>query len=104
MSVKPGSCAPTAKGCADCGSEECGSGCRGRFATVAASDPLQTRCSLADSEPARDVAQNAPLRNFGTNSKAILWPTQFKVRAPEARLHAPHGGLRDATDCSTDGP
>eukprot|EP00969_Alexandrium_andersonii_P105054 4635422-Alexandrium_andersonii.AAC.1 len=39
----------------------------------------------------------------GTTCFAALGPAQFQVRAPEAILRCPHGGLRIEADCSTDG-
>eukprot|EP00969_Alexandrium_andersonii_P145726 6444990-Alexandrium_andersonii.AAC.1 len=45
-----------------------------------------------------------PSGGSGTRFEAAPGPAQFKLRAPDAVLHVPHGGLRIEGDCSTDWP
>eukprot|EP00969_Alexandrium_andersonii_P057037 2516511-Alexandrium_andersonii.AAC.1 len=53
----------------------------------------------------REVAQNAPLESFEEQFRGrSCGPTQFKLRAPEASLQFPHGGLWIEAECSNDGP
>eukprot|EP00969_Alexandrium_andersonii_P253653 11210639-Alexandrium_andersonii.AAC.1 len=44
------------------------------------------------------------LRSLRTNIEAAPGPAKFTLRAPQARLHVRHGGLRIEANCSTGGP